>query len=700
MLQKELNYDSVTCLTESRASEDAISSALGRIKRDSGPLDSLFVFFSGHGFRDRNRSYFMPWDAELKKLKFDGIRLEDVIGELEASPAQHKFLVLDCCHSGGAAGKAVPRASFSATELKQLGGKGLYILTSCTTEQESWEDDRSKQGYFTRFFLEGIQKGKADKSRWGNRDGLLSGEELYLYIFDHLPKQVRTDMRREQQPQRKPPEVGQTLIAKVGKVFGGEVVFRLKSIPGGAKVVVNDKQRGATPEDADTPLEITLELAREQRVVVSKENFNPWVRTLNPQRREPVELTAVLHEKGTATDRRYENAIKLYKRKADSGVDFLELLIEEDAPDAPKALLYLCREHHLKRNQLSSAIERANRLREKYGALDESAQADKALFQHAVSKFEKDTPFNRSIDGQQALVMSLGSFVKNQPENRYVEGARGRIEKARSTIYTHYTASATRLLKRFEGDLEDGLFTAAEARLKAYQQILDDADRAQAGLKVEQGEKVETLRGRMAKRKAYLAEMTAWRKGSAEARSADNPELATRLWATFLQSWPQGTMAARAQQALKEAKQAAEQWHKAEYEKAIGKAKTALDKGDFSAAETAVSQALRHRPDDASAKAIQNQLVPILVISSDPAGATVSITPTPPSAQTPTRLPARIKLRKNESYTIAVSKEGYRTETGSLRTTRGGEYPLVVQLEKLKLPGKKFSNTLGMDLVL
>ena len=48
LLQKELNYDSVTCLTESKASEDAISSALGRLKRDSGPLDSLFVFFSGH----------------------------------------------------------------------------------------------------------------------------------------------------------------------------------------------------------------------------------------------------------------------------------------------------------------------------------------------------------------------------------------------------------------------------------------------------------------------------------------------------------------------------------------------------------------------------------------------------------------------------------------------------------------------------
>ncbi|MDP6503537.1 MAG: SUMF1/EgtB/PvdO family nonheme iron enzyme, partial [Planctomycetota bacterium] len=555
--------------------------------------------------------------------------------------------------------------------------------------------DESKQGYFTRFFLQGIQKGNADKSRWGNRDGLLSGEELYLYIFEHLPEQVRRDKRREQQPQRKPPEVGQTLIAKVGKVFGGEVVFRLKSIPGGAKVVVNDKQRGLTPEDGDTPLEITLELAKEQKVVVSRGGFNPWERTLNPQRREPVELTAVLRKEGTATDRRYENALKLYKRNADAGVAFLELLIEEDAPAAPKALLFLCREHHLKRNQVSSAIAKADKLRKKYGALDESAQADKALFHHAVSKFEKDTPFNRSIDGQQALIMALESFVKSQPENRHVEDARSRIQKARGAIHTHYAAASARLLKRFEGDLEDGLFTAAEARLKAYQQILNDADQAGAGLKVEEDKKVETLRVRMAKRKAYLAEMTAWRKAVGQSQNAADPDRAIQPWQSFLQSWPRGAMAARAQQALKEAEQAAKRWHKAEYEKAIGKAKAALDKADFSAAEAAVSQALRHRPNDASARTIQNQLVPIAVVASTPAGATVSITPTPPSAQTLTGLPttpARITLRKNQSYTITISKKGYATETRTLRTTRGGEYTISVRLEESKLPDQLSQN--------
>ena len=805
LLEEELGYDSVTCLTESKATKDSVSRAISRLKRESRPLDSLFVFFSGHGFRDRNRSYFMPWDAELNKLKYDGIRLEDIIGDLEASPAQHKFLVLDCCHSGGAGGKAMPRASFSSTQLKQFGGKGLYILTSCTTEQESWEDETSKQGYFTRFFLEGIQKGNADKSRWGNRDGLLSGEELYLYIYEKLPDQVRRDLRREQQPQRKPPEVGQTLIAKVGKVFGGEVVFRLKSIPGGATVVVNDKQRGLTPKDADTPLEITLELAMEQKVVVSRDGFNPWERTLNPQRREPVELTAVLRKEGVAIDQRYGNAIKLYKKKADAGVTFLELLIEENAPDAPKALLYLCREHHLQRKELPSAIEKADKLREKYGALDESAQADKALFQYSVSKFEKDTAFNRSIDGQQALAVALQSFIKSQPENRYVKEAHSRIEKARSSIHTHYVAAASRLLKRFEGDLEDGLFTAAEARLKAYEQLLDEAEGGHAGLKLDPEKTVETLRVRMAKRKAFLAEKSAWRKATAQASNVASPDLAIKPWETFLASWPRGTMAERARESLQAARSAAKQWHQTEYEKAIGKAKAALDKGDFALAETAVAQALKHRPDDASAKAIQNQLVPILaemtawrkanaeaqnaadadlaikpwesflaswprgnmseraqqslndarstaeqwhkaeyektmrkaiiavakgdfaaaetavsqalkhrpndaaakaiqnqlvpilVISSVPSDASVTLTPTRlPS----TPLPARIRLKKNKSYTITVSKKGYRTETRSLRTTRGGEYPLVVKLEKLKLPGKKSSNSIGMDLVL
>ncbi|MDA1142653.1 MAG: formylglycine-generating enzyme family protein [Planctomycetota bacterium] len=82
----------------------------------------------------------------------------------------------------------------------------------------------------------------------------------------------------------------------------------------------------------------------------------------------------------------------------------------------------------------------------------------------------------------------------------------------------------------------------------------------------------------------------------------------------------------------------------------------------------------------------QNQLVPILVVSSFPSDASVTVTPTPPSSQTPIRLPARITLRKNESYTITISKEGYRAETRSLRTDRGGEYPVSVRLDESKLP--------------
>ncbi|MDA1140069.1 MAG: caspase family protein, partial [Planctomycetota bacterium] len=64
LLEKELGYDSVECLTESKATKDAVSRAISRIKLDSRPLDSVFVFFSGHGFRDHDRSFFMPWDAE------------------------------------------------------------------------------------------------------------------------------------------------------------------------------------------------------------------------------------------------------------------------------------------------------------------------------------------------------------------------------------------------------------------------------------------------------------------------------------------------------------------------------------------------------------------------------------------------------------------------------------------------------------
>ncbi|MGV0029447.1 formylglycine-generating enzyme family protein, partial [Phormidesmis priestleyi] len=60
---------------------------------------------------------------------------------------------------------------------EQLGGKGRAILTSSTSTQYSFEQEGSELSIYTRYLVEGIEKGAADK----DGDGWISVDELHEY---------------------------------------------------------------------------------------------------------------------------------------------------------------------------------------------------------------------------------------------------------------------------------------------------------------------------------------------------------------------------------------------------------------------------------------------------------------------------------------------------------------------------------------
>ncbi|MBI2192839.1 MAG: caspase family protein [Planctomycetes bacterium] len=190
LLRDQLKYDNVICLLDAQATRDGILEAFNRLLNLAKPFDTVFVFLSGHGFKRDKKTYFMPHEAKLNLLKHHGIGLDEVFSnELRQCAADHKLLVLDCCHSGGATSKAAKesRASFSESELRDLSGKGLYILTACKKDEVAYEDDKNSRGYFSRVFLEALKDGKADIYRKGNQDGLVSGDEVYCYSSTICP---------------------------------------------------------------------------------------------------------------------------------------------------------------------------------------------------------------------------------------------------------------------------------------------------------------------------------------------------------------------------------------------------------------------------------------------------------------------------------------------------------------------------------
>lgn len=128
-----------------------------------------------------------------------------------------------------------------------------------------------------------------------------------------------------------------------------------------------------------------------------------------------------------------------------------------------------------------------------------------------------------------------------------------------------------------------------------------------------------------AERQAAVAEEKAFQKALKAARDAADPDEAVKPWDAFLKEFPAGKLAPDAKDSLAKARQAATDWHGAEYTQAMAEANQAKDAKDFRKASEAVAVALRHRPNDAAALALQKRLVPTLAVESTPAGPTVEI---------------------------------------------------------------------------
>jgi hypothetical protein len=158
-----------------------------------GREDLLLLYFSCHGVLDENgRLYFAFKDTEHQLLRATSISAAYINDEMNASRSQRQVLILDCCHSGafargskGAAGASVGTASaFEGT------GYGRVVLTATDATQYAWEGDQvsgeALNSLFTHYLVEGLQSGEAD----ANKDGRITVDELYDYIYARVVKQT------------------------------------------------------------------------------------------------------------------------------------------------------------------------------------------------------------------------------------------------------------------------------------------------------------------------------------------------------------------------------------------------------------------------------------------------------------------------------------------------------------------------------
>ncbi|MBD2603515.1 SUMF1/EgtB/PvdO family nonheme iron enzyme [Scytonema hofmannii FACHB-248] len=157
--------------------EDAIFNLFHNRQKD----DLLLFYFSGHGIKDERGKLYLSTCTTKKlnnKLVTPSAVAASVLHDnMNDSRSQRIVIILDCCFSGAIAQGMSVKDDGSVNVQEQLGGKGRAILTSSTSTQYSFEQEGSELSIYTRYLVEGIEKGAADK----DGDGWISVDELHEY---------------------------------------------------------------------------------------------------------------------------------------------------------------------------------------------------------------------------------------------------------------------------------------------------------------------------------------------------------------------------------------------------------------------------------------------------------------------------------------------------------------------------------------
>jgi hypothetical protein len=142
---------------------------LRKIKINSKPQDILLFFFAGHGEIVDNDNLILL-TTETRSTDLIGLKIRDLLQEMNSIPAGKRVLILDACHSGAAinnlgltyytGSRDLKNAVFESNRLKELdilaSKSGFAILTASSSNQLALELPQFKHGLLTYSLLSSL----------------------------------------------------------------------------------------------------------------------------------------------------------------------------------------------------------------------------------------------------------------------------------------------------------------------------------------------------------------------------------------------------------------------------------------------------------------------------------------------------------------------------------------------------------------
>ncbi len=188
----------IRVLNNREATKSAILDSLNWLKEKtvSDPNATIFIYYSGHGWVDKNTNhyYLLQHDIKPTKIAISALSAETFTEGLRQIIAERLLVVIDSCHAAGMATSKeadleldeefddfirVAPSKGLIEELKQ--GKGRVVFTASEGEQKYWIKKDGSLSIYTYHFLEALQGA-------GNKPG--DTEVRVSNLMNHVGKAV------------------------------------------------------------------------------------------------------------------------------------------------------------------------------------------------------------------------------------------------------------------------------------------------------------------------------------------------------------------------------------------------------------------------------------------------------------------------------------------------------------------------------
>lgn len=163
-LSETINSDNIKLLVDSSATKAAISEAINVwLPSISDSNDIIIIYYSGHGGTIDNTFYITPCDSYLTSYEND-ISDSELTSWLLNIASNNIVVILDTCESGSI--------------INTIYLPSRIIITSCGSNEVSYDDSSLRNGTFTYYFLDGFNKVNSVDI---NNDDIITLQELFNY---------------------------------------------------------------------------------------------------------------------------------------------------------------------------------------------------------------------------------------------------------------------------------------------------------------------------------------------------------------------------------------------------------------------------------------------------------------------------------------------------------------------------------------